>query len=66
MSEILLTLKEYAHLFDKNYSAMRRRAISGKWAEARRIGNEWWVRIEKRDADAARNRKVQQDGASSL
>lgn len=54
--EILLTLKEFSHLFGKNYSAMRRKARRGHWPEARFICGEWWVRVDKRDADAARNR----------
>lgn len=54
--ETLMTLKEFSILFKKNYSAMRRRARRGDWPEARRICGEWWVLVERRIVDAARNR----------
>lgn len=55
-TEILLTLKEFSFLFEKNYSAMRRKARRGEWSEAKFICGEWWVRVDRRDAEAARNR----------
>lgn len=54
--EELLTLKEFAHLFGRNLKALHRKAKRGDWPEARFIAGQWYVRVFKRDADAARNR----------
>lgn len=56
--EELLTLKEFAQLFQRNYSALRRKARRGGWQEATNIAGQWWVRVRKRDADAMRNRSA--------
>ena len=55
--EELLTLKEFAHLFGRNIKALQRKAKQGNWPEAVRIAGQWYVRLPKRDVDAARNRQ---------
>lgn len=53
--EELLTLKEFAALFGRNEKAVSAKARIG-WDAATKIGGQWYVRVAKRDADAARNR----------
>lgn len=54
MNETLLTLKEFAALFRRNYRAMQRSAKAGRLKDAQRIGGRWYVLVSKRAVEAAR------------
>lgn len=54
--EELLTLKEFAHLFQRNVTALQRKAKSGRWKQAERVAGQWYVVVPTRLAQAARNR----------
>lgn len=54
--EELLTLKEYAELFESHVTYLRKKAKGGKWKEACQIGGRWYVVVEQRIVRAARNR----------
>lgn len=56
-AEELLTLKEFADLFQRNLSGMYRSIHRGRCPEATRIAGQWYVRVSRRDLEAARNRQ---------
>jgi hypothetical protein len=57
-AEELLTLKEFAYYFDRNYQALTQKARAGKWTQAEKQGGRWYVRVKQAFVDAARNRRA--------
>jgi hypothetical protein len=57
-AEVLLSIKEFAHLFHRNTKALYRKAKRGGWEDARLIAGQWYVRVLKRDVEAARNTRA--------
>lgn len=55
-AEVLLTVKEFAHLFHRHPEAVRRKARAG-WDLATKLGGQWVVRMRERDVLAAQNRR---------
>lgn len=54
--EELLTLKEFAHLFDRSLSGLRRSVSRGSLREARKIANQWYVLVPSRIVRAMSNK----------
>jgi hypothetical protein len=54
--EELLTLKEFAHLFDRSLDGLRRSVTRGSLKEARKIANQWYVLVPSRIVRAMRNK----------
>jgi len=59
-AEELLTLKEFAGLFQRNLSGLYRAIHEGRYPEATRIAGQWYMRVNARDSQAARNRNNEQ------
>jgi hypothetical protein len=57
-AEELLTLKEFAYYFERNYQALTQKARAGKWAQAEKQAGRWYVRVKRSFVDAARNRRA--------
>lgn len=57
-AEILLTVKEFAALFQRNLSGMYRSIHRGNCPEATRIAGQWYIRVLERDVTAQRNRET--------
>lgn len=55
--EILITLKEFGHLFNRTSSGLSRAATAGRLWGAVKIANEWHVLISARIVRAARRSK---------
>jgi hypothetical protein len=55
-AEELLTLKEFAHLFKRSLSSVRRAVSRGRLKDARKVGNYWYVLVPTRIVLAMRNR----------
>lgn len=54
--ETLLTLKEFAHLFDRSLGGLQRSATRGTLKDARKVANQWYIIVPCRIVRAIRNK----------
>lgn len=54
--EILLTLKEFAYLFDRSLGGLQRSATRGRLRDAKKIANQWYILVPCRLVRAMRNK----------
>jgi hypothetical protein len=52
--EQIISIREFARLFNRNLRACQHRAHSGKWKDAQMIAGRWYIHVPARALDAAR------------
>lgn len=57
LDEELLTVKEFTELFGRNMSSFYRGLKLGRYPDATKIAGQWYIRVNRRDVQAARNRQ---------
>lgn len=55
-AEVLIPLREFCRLFERNQRHCQRRIKAGAMKEATKIAGRWYVFVSKRAAEAAKRR----------